>query len=95
MDGVVHFEIPAEDTDRAKAFYGTVFDWQMQDFPDMQYTIVMTTPIDEQTQRPTSPGAINGGLMTRSKETPSPVITIGVRLGRGGPQEGRGQKAAR
>ena len=28
--------------------------------------------------RPTTPGAINGGLMSRSKETPSPVITIGV-----------------
>ena len=78
MDGVVHFEIPADDADRAKAFYGTVFDWQMQDFPDMQYTIIMTTPIDDQTQRPTTPGAINGGLMSRSKETPNPVITIGV-----------------
>ena len=50
----------------------------MQDFPDMQYTIMMTTPIDDQSQRPTTPGAINGGLMSRSKETPTPVITIGV-----------------
>lgn len=78
MDSVVHFEIPAEDVDRAKAFYATVFDWQMQDFPDMQYTIAMTTPVDDQTQRPTAPGAINGGMMKRSKDTPSPVITIGV-----------------
>ena len=78
MDGVVHFEIPADDAERAKAFYSTVFDWEMQDFPDMQYTIMMTTPIDEQSQRPTTPGAINGGLMSRSKETPTPVITIGV-----------------
>jgi predicted enzyme related to lactoylglutathione lyase len=78
MDHVVHFEIPADDVERAKAFYGTVFDWQAQDFPDMQYTIVMTTPVDDETQRPTTPGAINGGLMKRSKETPSPVITIGV-----------------
>ena len=50
----------------------------MQDFPDMQYTIAMTTPVDDQTQRPTTPGAINGGMMKRSKETPTPVITIGV-----------------
>jgi hypothetical protein len=78
MDGVVHFEIPADDAERAKAFYSTVFDWQMQDYPDMQYTIMMTTPVDEQMQRPTTPGAINGGLMNRSKETPNPVITIGV-----------------
>ena len=75
MDGVVHFEIPVDDVERAKAFYGTVFDWQMQAFPDMQYTLAMTTPVDEQSQRPTTPGAINGGLMSRSKETPAPVIT--------------------
>ena len=48
MDGVVHFEIPADDAERAKAFYSTAFDWEMQDFPDMQYTIMMTTPIDDQ-----------------------------------------------
>jgi len=78
MDGVVHFEIPVDDLERAKAFYGTVFDWQPESFPDMNYTTVTTTPIDEQTMRPTSPGAINGGLMNRSKETPSPVVTIGV-----------------
>jgi predicted enzyme related to lactoylglutathione lyase len=78
MDGVVHFEIPVDDVDRAKAFYSTVFDWQPESFPDMNYTTVMTTPIDEQTMRPTEPGAINGGLMERSKDTPTPVITIGV-----------------
>ena len=78
MDGVVHFEIPVDDVERAKAFYGTVFDWEMQDYPEMQYTTITTTPIDEQTMRPTTPGAINGGLMDRSKDTPSPVITIGV-----------------
>ena len=78
MDHVVHFEIPVDDLERAKAFYGTVFDWELQTIPDMQYTIAMTTPIDEQTQMPTSPGAINGGLMDRSKDTPTPVITIGV-----------------
>jgi predicted enzyme related to lactoylglutathione lyase len=78
MDGVVHFEIPVDDVDRAKAFYATVFDWQPESFPDMNYTTVTTTPVDEKTMRPSSPGAINGGLMNRSKETPTPVITIGV-----------------
>jgi predicted enzyme related to lactoylglutathione lyase len=27
---------------------------------------------------PTEPGAINGGLMKRSTDTPAPVVTIGV-----------------
>ena len=78
MDGVVHFEIPVDDLERAKAFYGTIFDWEIQSIPEMQYTTVTTTQIDEKTMLPTSPGAINGGLMDRSKETPSPVITIAV-----------------
>jgi len=30
MDKVVHFEIPADDVDRAKDFYGSVFGWQLQ-----------------------------------------------------------------
>ena len=33
MDSVVHFEIPTDDAERAKAFYATVFDWEMQTFP--------------------------------------------------------------
>jgi predicted enzyme related to lactoylglutathione lyase len=43
----------------------------------MDYTIVRTTPVDEQ-QVPTEPGGINGGMMKRTAETPSPVLTIGV-----------------
>jgi predicted enzyme related to lactoylglutathione lyase len=42
------------------------------------YTLAMTTPVDEKTQSPTEPGAINGGLMKRSADTPTPVITIQV-----------------
>jgi predicted enzyme related to lactoylglutathione lyase len=80
MPKVVHFEIPAEDLDRAKNFYGSVFGWKLQTMPMSggEYTIVMTTPVDEQTQMPTEPGAINGGMMQRDERTPAPVITIDV-----------------
>jgi predicted enzyme related to lactoylglutathione lyase len=78
MQKVVHFEIPADDEARARAFYGSIFGWQLQEMPEMQYTILMTTPVDQQTQVPTEPGAINGGLMKRSDETPAPVITVDV-----------------
>lgn len=79
MRSVVHFEIPADDVERAKSFYGSVFGWDLQTMPvgEGEYTTVTTTPIDD-TMRPTEPGAINGGLMRRSDRTPSPVITIGV-----------------
>jgi predicted enzyme related to lactoylglutathione lyase len=78
MRKVVHFEIPADDEARAREFYGSVFGWQLQAMPELDYTIVLTTPVDEQTQLPTEPGAINGGLMKRSDETPAPVITVDV-----------------
>ena len=42
------------------------------------YTMVTTTAIDQSTRLPTEPGAINGGLMQRTSDTPAPVITIGV-----------------
>ncbi|MGH2672489.1 MAG: VOC family protein [Actinomycetota bacterium] len=78
MDKIVHFEIPVEDVDRAKEFYGSIFEWELQDYPEMQYTIVMTVPVDDK-QMPTQPGAINGGMMKRSNTTPSsPVLTIEV-----------------
>jgi|SRR5215218_1256087 predicted enzyme related to lactoylglutathione lyase len=81
MSKVVHFEVPADDVERAKSFYGSVFGWQLQTvpMPEGEYTTVITTPVDEQTQMPLEPGAINGGLYQRSEQAPStPVITIGV-----------------
>ncbi|MFN8234100.1 MAG: VOC family protein [Actinomycetota bacterium] len=80
MDKVVHFEIPIDDRDRAKAFYGEAFGWELNTMPVGQgeYTIATTTPVDMATMTPTEPGGINGGLMDRSSETPNPVITIGV-----------------
>jgi predicted enzyme related to lactoylglutathione lyase len=81
MDKVVHFEIPMDDEARAKAFYGEVFAWQLDDV-DMgggaTYTTATTTPVDEQTRLPTEPGGINGGMMGRSADIPGPVLTIEV-----------------
>src|SRR5688500_14624563 len=77
MRSVVQFEIPADDVARAKEVDRSVFDWPVQDRPEMDYTILRTTDVDEN-QMPTTPGAINGGLMRRSQDTPSPVLTIDV-----------------
>jgi predicted enzyme related to lactoylglutathione lyase len=77
MDRVVHFEIPADDIARAKEFYGSTFGWELNDAEGMDYTVVRTSPVDER-QMPTEPGAINGGMMQRTAETPNPVITINV-----------------
>ena len=77
MGKVVHFEIPADDVGRAKGFYGSIFGWELDDVPGMDYTMVRTVAVDER-QMPTEPGAINGGMMQRTAETPNPVITIDV-----------------
>ena len=81
MDKVVHFEIPVDDATRAREFYGSAFDWDLNE-ADMgggnMYTTATTTAIDKTTRQPTEPGAITGGLMQRTADTPAPVITIGV-----------------
>jgi len=81
MDKVVHFEIPTDDHERAKRFYGDVFGWHLQDMPTGAdtYTFAITSPVDEKFQHRES-GAINGGMFKRSPQLPvdKPVITIGV-----------------
>ena len=81
MRKVVHFEIPADDLQRAKGFYDAVFGWELQSMPmgdGGEYTSVTTTPVDQTTRMPLESGSINGGLTQRDDQTPTPVITIDV-----------------
>jgi len=36
----VHIELHTQDTEKAKRFYGELFDWKMEEYPDMNYTII-------------------------------------------------------
>ncbi|MCW6006511.1 VOC family protein [Micromonospora sp. CPCC 205371] len=74
---VVHFEIPADDVERARSFYREAFGWQVTPMPEMDYTIVNTVATSDD-GIPTEPGAINGGLFKREGPLTSPVITIDV-----------------
>lgn len=78
MAGVVHFEIPTDDKERANTFYQSAFGWNLTPMQEMDYTIAITTPSDEQTGAPTAPGAINGALFPRTEHLRTPVITIDV-----------------
>jgi len=66
-NAIVHFEIPADDTQRAMDFYKNAFGWTFHRF-DMPsgdpYYGVRTTEVDENNMIK-QPGAINGGLMKR------------------------------
>lgn len=74
---VVHFEIPADDVARAEEFYRSAFGWNLNAMPDVGYTMVSTTPTDEQ-GAPKDPGAINGGMFKRESTINTPIITIDV-----------------
>jgi predicted enzyme related to lactoylglutathione lyase len=76
-DKVVHFEIPADDLDRARTFYREAFGWAINSIPELDYSTVETTPTDD-TNMPTELGAINGGMMRRQAPITGPVLTIGV-----------------
>ena len=75
---VVHFEIPADNVERAKTFYKQAFGWDISQYPGMEYQMVSTTEVDQKTQQPTTPGAINGGMTKRNNEIKNTVITIDV-----------------
>ncbi|PIQ77311.1 glyoxalase [Candidatus Peregrinibacteria bacterium CG11_big_fil_rev_8_21_14_0_20_46_8] len=71
-DHIVHFEIPADDLERAQKFYSEIFGWEIKKF-DMPatgstggepYYSVYAAETDEKGMTKT-PGAINGGMMKR------------------------------
>ena len=65
MNRVVHFEIQADDTDRAIKFYSEVFGWQFQDAGmGEKYWLIMTA--DKESKEP----GINGGLLPRPAKLP-------------------------
>ncbi len=78
MDKVVHFEIPVKKLKRAEGFYKEAFGWSLSQYPEMKYTIVRTVDVDDKFM-PKETGAINGGMMKKTKEIKNPVITINVK----------------
>ncbi|MFY9915178.1 MAG: VOC family protein [Nocardioidaceae bacterium] len=75
-DSVVHFEIPADDLERAHTFYRHTFGWDVQHMPEMQYSMLTTTETGD--AGPVNPGSINGGMFKRDDEMKAPTVVIGV-----------------
>jgi uncharacterized protein len=76
---IVHFEIPANDPERAATFYRELFGWDIKKWtsgagPD--YWVVRTVPADA-SGMPARPG-VNGGLLRRQHPEHSPVHYINV-----------------
>src|SRR2546430_6940293 len=80
---VVHFEIPANEPERAAKFYRELFGWEISRWGGApgggeaaEYWMVRTVPTDAAGQ-PIRPG-VNGGLMRRMFPGQAPVNYIGV-----------------
>jgi len=77
---IVHFEIPADDPERAAQFYRDLFGWRINRWENpngIEYWLVETVPTDEK-GAPVRPG-VNGGLMPRMYPGQQPVNYIAVR----------------
>lgn len=71
MKRVVHFDISADNPERAVKFYTDVFGWKIQKWDGpMDYWLVTTGPDDE-------PG-INGGIAARKAPSETTTNTIDV-----------------
>ena len=71
MSKVVHFELPADDLERAQKFYTEIFGWHFQKWDGpMPYWMIVTGPQE-------APG-IGGGMMPRPHPGAGVVNTIGV-----------------
>lgn len=71
MPRPIHFEIPADNPERASAFYRDVFGWQFQKWDGpMPYWLIVTGKDGER--------GIDGGMMPRQAPGASTVNTIGV-----------------
>jgi predicted enzyme related to lactoylglutathione lyase len=69
MARVVHFEIHAENPERALTFYTTVFDWEITKWAGpVDYWLIKTGD-------PTTPG-IDGGLLRRHGPAPSDMQPV-------------------
>ncbi len=71
MNRVVHFEIQAENVERAVKFYTTIFNWKIEKYGGpMDYWMIMTAPKDSKE------AGINGGLLKRP--CPPPALEQGT-----------------
>jgi predicted enzyme related to lactoylglutathione lyase len=66
MSSIVHFEIPADDIQRAKAFYSSLFGWKIEGIQGMDYAMIDVF------------GAPGGGMMKRMHPDQQITDYIGV-----------------
>ena len=73
MPTIVHFDITAENPERARRFYQEIFDWKIERPPGpMDYHLIETTGLDGE-------NGVGGGLGKREGTEPGIIVYIGVK----------------
>jgi uncharacterized protein len=88
IPSIVHFEIPADDVERARNFYSTLFGWKIEkievkiDGETMDYWMISTTSSSEGkgggSHEEKKSASIDGGLMKRQDPQQPNLNYIGV-----------------
>ncbi len=63
---ITHFEIQADDTERAAAFYRGIFGWKIEKFPGVDWEYWSIVASEKGSQKI----GIDGGLLKRPSKTP-------------------------
>ena len=72
---IVHFEIPADDVEKLRKFYGQLFGWKIEKMPGpVEYWGIQTVPVNEKGE-PIRSG-VNGGMMKKQNPEHKPVNYI-------------------
>jgi uncharacterized protein len=72
MSTIVHFDVPADDPERAKKFYAELLGWKYELVPRFQYNLITTTNLDG------TPG-VGGGLGKRMEPSQRMMNYFGVK----------------
>ena len=74
---IVHFEIPADNVEKLRKFYGALFGWKIEKMPgSVEYYGIETVPFNKKSM-PERPG-VNGGMMKKQNPEHKPVNYIAV-----------------
>jgi uncharacterized protein len=69
----VHFEIPADDVERARTFYAELFGWQIQPMSDQGFEGYWSVMVSDDEDD------MHGGMMAREELAPAPRFYISVK----------------
>jgi uncharacterized protein len=72
MPTIVHFDVPADDIERAQAFYGSLFGWTFEKYGGpMEYYQISTAALD-------GSQGVNGGMGPRGEPGQQMMNYVGV-----------------